>query len=170
MSAHPYVSDWRESRLSEWRETDMIDRITLEAPELRHVSDPAPARCVVTAGRDAKPIHIGGAVSRKSASPYAGYGPHRRPPLAARIARRMLVAAVSAVGSVNVLMWLVGIVATLLLLTACGGPSDLEAERDTAAALQDAINHAQRERPDLWTPETIERAKSAALIAAAGRK
>lgn len=50
------------------------------------------------------------------------------------------------------------------------GPSDLEAERATAAALQDAIAQAQVERPDLWTPETIERAKTAALIAAAGRK
>ncbi len=131
-----------------------------------HVSDPAPARCVVTTGRDNKPIHIGGAVSRTSASPYAGYGPHRRPPLA----RRGLVAAVSAVGSVNVLMWVVGIVAALILMTACSGPSDLEAERATAAALQDAIAQAQAERPDLWAPETIERAKTAALIAAAGRK
>ena len=163
MSAHPYLTEWRESRPSEWRETDMADRITLEAPELRHVSDPAPARCVVTTGRDNKPIHIGGAVSRTSASPYAGYGPHRRPPLA----RRGLVAAV---GSVSVLMWVVGIVAALILLTACSGPSDLEAERATAAALQDAIAQAQAERPDLWTPETIERAKTAALIAAAGRK
>ena len=51
MSAHPYVSEWRESRLPEWRDTDMADRITLEAPELRHVSDPTPARCVVTTGR-----------------------------------------------------------------------------------------------------------------------
>lgn len=167
---HPYLTEWRESRLPEWRETDQADRITLEAPELRHVSDPAPARCVVTTGRDAKPIHIGGAVSRKSASPYAGYGPHRRPPLMRRIARRVLVASVSLVGSVNALMCVVGIVAALILLTACGGPSDLEAERATAAALQDAIAQAQRERPDLWTPETIERAKAAALIAAAGRK
>ena len=163
MSTHPYVSEWRESRLPEWRETALAERITLEAPELRHVSDPAPARCVVTTGRDNKPIHIGGAVSRKSASPYAGYGPHRRPPLA----RRGLVAAV---GSVSVLMWVVGIVAALILLTACSGPSDLEAERATAAALQDAIAQAQAERPDLWTPETIERAETAALIAAASRK
>ena len=164
---HPYVSEYRESHLSEWRDTDMAERITLEAPELRHVSDPAPARCVVTTGRDNKPIHIGGAVSRKSASPYAGYGPHRRPPLA----RRGLVAAVSAVGSVNVLMWVVGIAAAGILLTGCGsGPSDLEAERATAAALQDAIAQAQAERPDLWTPETIERAKTAALVAAASRK
>ena len=49
-------------------------------------------------------------------------------------------------------------------------PSDIEAERATAAALQDAIAQAQAERPELWTPETIERAKTAALIAAAGRK
>ena len=152
---HPHLTDWRESRLTEWRETDMAERVTLEAPELRHVSDPAPARCVVTTGRDNKPIHIGGAVSRKSASPYAGYGPHRRPPLA----RRGLVAAVSAVGSVSVLTWVVGIVAALMLLTACSGPSDLEAERATAAALQDAIAQAQ-----------AEAAQAEAVIAAAGRK
>ena len=139
MSTHPYVSDWLESRLPEWRDTDLLaDRITLEAPELRHVSDPAPARCVVTAGRDAKPIHIGGAVSRKSASPYAGYGPHRRPPLVVRIARRMLVASASVLGSVNVLMCVVGIVAALILLTACSGPSDMEANADVAADLSDA--------------------------------
>ena len=152
---HPHLTDWRESRLTEWRETDMAERVTLEAPELRHVSDPAPARCVVTTGRDNKPIHIGGAVSRTSASPYAGYGPHRRPPLA----RRGLVAAVSAVGSVSVLTWVVGIVAALMLLTACSGPSDLEAERATAAALQDAIAQAQ-----------AEAAQAEAVIAAAGRK
>ena len=35
MSTHPYVSEWRESRLPEWRETDMAEHITLEAPELR---------------------------------------------------------------------------------------------------------------------------------------
>ena len=151
---HPYLTEWRESRLPEWREADMAERVTLEAPELRHVSDPAPARCVVTTGRDNKPIHIGGAVSRTSASPYAGYGPHRRPPLA----RRGLVAAVSAVGSVSVLMWVVGIVAALILLTACSGQSELEATRATAAAKQDAIAQAQRD------------AKLAALIAAAGRK
>ena len=152
---HPHLTDWRESRLTEWREADMAERVTLEAPELRHVNDPAPARCVVTTGRDNKPIHIGGAVSRTSASPYAGYGPHRRSPLA----RRGLVAAVSAVGSVSVLTWVVGIVAALMLLTACSGPSDLEAERATAAALQDAIAQAQ-----------AEAAQAEAVIAAAGRK
>lgn len=57
-----------------------------------------------------------------------------------------------------------------MALVGCSGPSDLEAERDNAAALQDAIAQAQAERPDLWTPETIERAKTAALIAASTRK
>ena len=57
-----------------------------------------------------------------------------------------------------------------MALVGCSGPSDLEAERATAAALQDAIAQAQAERPELWTPETIERADTAALIAAASRK
>ena len=65
---------------------------------------------------------------------------------------------------------LLACVAAFVLMSGCSGPSDLEAERATAAALQDAIAQAQAERPDLWTPETIERAKTAALIAAAGRK
>ena len=73
-------------------------------------------------------------------------------------------------GRMRALFVCIAIGASLILLTACSGPSDIEAERDTAAALQDAIAQAQAERPDLWTPETIERAKAAALIAAAGRK
>ena len=57
-----------------------------------------------------------------------------------------------------------------VLLSACTGPSEAEALNDNALNLQDAIAQAQAERPDLWTPDTIERAKAAALIAAAGRK
>ena len=60
-----------------------------------------------------------------------------------------------------------------VLLLGCShylGPDDIQAAQDTEAALQDAIAQAQAERPDLWTPETIERAETAALIAAAGRK
>lgn len=140
MSTHPYVSEYRESHLSEWRDADMTARITLEAPELRHVSDPAPARCVVTTGRDARPIHIGGAVSRKSASPYAGYGPHRRPSLLRRIARRMLVASVSLVGSVNVLMWLVGIAAAGILLTGCGSDAQIASHNLSRAADNFEVN------------------------------
>lgn len=89
-------------------------------------------------------------------------GPHRRPGIAARV--------LGVVGSMRALFVCIAIGAAFVLLSGCSGPSDLEAERATAAALQDAINQAQRERPDLWTPETIERAKTAALIAAAGRK
>ena len=65
---------------------------------------------------------------------------------------------------------LLACVLAFVLLTACGGPSEAEALNDNALNLQDAIAQAQAERPDLWTPETIERAKTAALIAAAGRK
>ena len=32
---HPYLTDWREIHFNEWRETDMAERITLEAPEMR---------------------------------------------------------------------------------------------------------------------------------------
>ena len=53
---------------------------------------------------------------------------------------------------------LLACVLAFVLMSGCSGPSDIEAERDTAAALQDAIAQAQAERPDLWTPETIERA------------
>ena len=60
--------------------------------------------------------------------------------------------------------------AIVLLLAGCSGPTETEAAADSALNLQDAIVQAQAERPDLWTPETIERAKTAALIAAAGRK
>ena len=65
---------------------------------------------------------------------------------------------------------LLACVLAFVLLSACTGPSEAEALNDNALNLQDAIAQAQAERPDLWTPETIERAKSAALIAAASRK
>ena len=65
---------------------------------------------------------------------------------------------------------LLACVLAFVLLSACTGPSEAEALNDNALNLQDAIAQAQAERTDLWTPETIERAKTAALIAAAGRK
>ena len=65
---------------------------------------------------------------------------------------------------------LLACVLVFVLTAGCSEPTEIEAERATAAALQDAIAQAQAERPDLWTPETIERAKTAALIAASGRK
>ena len=73
-------------------------------------------------------------------------------------------------GSTRAVLLLIALAALALLLSACTGPSDPEADADSALNLQDAIAQAQAERPDLWTPEAIERAKAAALIAAAGRK
>ena len=120
----------------------------------------ATERCIATSTG----IEIGRCYVRKPLARVAGSvsGPHRRPGIAARV--------LGAMGSMRALFVGIAICAAALLLSACTGPSDIDAERATAAALQDAIAQAQAERPDLWTPETIERAKTAALIAAAGRK
>ena len=128
---------------------------TIHAPELRSATE----RCITTRTG----IAIGCCHVRQPLARVAGSvsGPHRRPGIAARV--------LGAMGSMRALFVCIALCAAALLLSACG-PSDIEAERATAAALQDAIAQAQAERPDLWTPETIERAKTAALIAAAGRK
>ena len=154
MSAHPYVSEWRESRLPEWRETNLADRITLEAPELRPCNQ-------VAAVPTSTGLLIGRAYRRPMPQPSAD---------AERIQAALLAKDRPSRDGWKFWLTLVACVLAFVLLSACSGPSDLEAERDTAAALQDAIAQAQAERPDLWTPETIERAKTAALIAAAGRK
>ena len=143
MSAHPYVSEWRESRLSEGRETDMAERVTLEAPELRPVGQ---VPCVPTSTG----LLIGCAYRQPMPQPSAD-AERIQSALLAKPARR---------ASDGWAFWLtlLACVLAFVLLSACSGPSDLEAERATAAALQDAIAQAQAERPDLWTPETIERA------------
>ena len=151
---HPYLTEWRESRPSEWRETDMAERVTLEAPELRPVGQ---APCVRTSTN----LLIGCAYRRPMPQPSAD---------AERIQSALLAKDRPSRDGWKFWMTLLACVLAFVLLSACSGPSDLEAERATAAALQDAIAQAQAERPDLWTPETIERAKTAALIAAAGRK
>ena len=56
-------------------------------------------------------------------------------------------------------MTLLACVLVFVLTAGCSEPTEIEAERATAAALQDAIAQAQ-----------AERAETAALIAAAGRK
>lgn len=155
MSTHPYLTDWRESHLNEWRETDMAERITLDAPEMRPCNQ-------VAAVRTSTNILIGCNYRRPMPQPSAD-AERIQSALLAKPARR---------ASDGWAFWLtlLACVLVFVLLSACSGPSDLEAERDTAAALQDAIAQAQAERPDLWTTETIERAKTAALIAAASRK
>ena len=128
----------------------------IHAPKLRSATE----RCITTRTG----IAIGCCHVRQPLARVAGSvsGPHRRPGIAARVMGEM--------GSMRALFVCIALCAAALLLTACGGPSEAEALNDNALNLQDAIAQAQAERPDLWTPETIERAKTAALIAAAGRK
>ena len=47
-------------------------------------------------------------------------------------------------------------------------PSDMAAEDATAASLRDALQQAQQERPELWTPERKARADRAVGIVAKG--
>ena len=133
----------------------MAERITLETPEMRPCNQ-------VAAVPTSTGLLIGCAYRRPMPQPSAD---------AERI-QAALLAKPTRRASEGWAFWLtlLACVAAFVLMSGCSGPSDLEAERATAAALQDAIAQAQRERPDLWTPETIERAKTAALIAAAGRK
>ena len=128
----------------------------IHAPELRSTTE----RCITTRTG----IGIGRCHVRQPQARTSGCisGPHRRPSLAARV--------LGVVGSMRALFVCITLCAAALLLSACTGPSEAEALNDNALNLQDAIAQAQRERPDLWTPETIERAKTAALIAATGRK
>ena len=128
---------------------------TIHAPELRSVTERyVTTRTSIAIGR----CHVRQPLARVAGSVS---GPYRRPGIAVRV--------LGAMGSMRALFVCIALCAAALLLSACG-PSDIEAERATAVALQDAIAQAQAERPDLWTPETIERAKTAALIAAARRK
>ena len=154
MSVHPYVSEYRESHLSEWRKTDMAGRITLEAPELRPCNQ-------VAAVRTSTNILIGCNYRRPMPQPSAD---------AERIQSALLAKDRPSRDGWKFWLTLLACVLAFVLLSACTGPSEAEALNDNALNLQDAIAQAQRERPDLWTPETIERAKTAALIAAAGRK
>ena len=135
--------EWRESRLPEWRETDLADRITLEAPELRPVGQ---VPCVPTSTG----LLIGCAYRRPMPQPSAD---------AERIQSALLAKGRPSRDGWKFWLTLLACVLAFVLLSACSGPSDLEAERATAAALQDAIAQAQ-----------TERAETAALIAAAGRK
>lgn len=151
----PYLTDWRESHLNEWRDTDMAEHITLEAPELRPCNQ-------VAAVRTSTGVLIGCA--------------YRRPmPQPSTDAERIQAALLAKPKRRNLDGWafwltLAACVLVFALFSGCTGPTDPEADADSALNLQDAIAQAQAERPDLWTPETIERAKTAALIAAAGRK
>ena len=130
-------------------------RRTITAPELRPVGQ---GPCVPTSTG----LLIGCAYRRPMPQPSAD-AERIQSALLAKPARR---------ASDGWAFWLtlLACVLAFVLLSACTGPTDPEADADSALNLQDAIAQAQAEQPDLWTPETIERAKTAALIAAAGRK
>ena len=151
---HPHLTEWRESRLPEWRDTDQAERVTLEAPELRPVGQ---VPCVPTSTG----LLIGCAYRRPMPKPSAD---------AERIQSALLAKDRPSRDGWKFWLTLLACVLVFVLTAGCSEPTEIEAERATAAALQDAIAQAQAERPDLWTPETIERAKTAALIAAASRK
>ena len=133
---------------------DQAERVTLEAPELRPVGQ---VPCVPTRTG----LLIGCNYRRPMPQPSAD---------AERIQSALLAEDRPSRDGWKLWLTLMACVLAFVLLSACTGPSEAEALNDNALNLQDAIAQAQRERPDLWTPETIERAKTAALIAAAGRK
>ena len=131
MSAHPYVSEWRESRLPEWRETDLADRITLEAPELRPCNQ-------VAAVRTSTNILIGCNYRRPMPQPSAD---------AERIQSALLAKPKRRRTSEGWAFWLtlLACVAAFVLFSGCTGPSDIDAERASAASHQDAIEAARAE-------------------------
>ena len=154
MSTHPYVSEYRESHLTEWRDTDMAEHITLEAPELRPCNQ-------VAAVPTSTGLLIGCNYRRPMPQPSAD---------AERIQSALLAKDRPSRDGWKFWLTLLACVLVFALTAGCSEPTEIESARASAAALQDAIAQAQAERPDLWTPETIERAKTAALIAAASRK
>ena len=149
MSAHPYVSEWRESHLAEWRDTDMAERITLEAPELRPVGQ---VPCTATSTG----VLIGCNYRRPMPQPSAD-AERIQAALLAKPARRNLD---------DWAFWLtlLACVLAFVLLSACTGPSEAEALNDNALNLQDAIAQAQAERRG-----EIHQAQALAMLAASGR-
>ena len=122
---------------------DQAERVTLEAPELRPVGQ---VPCTATSTG----VLIGCNYRRPMPQPSAD---------AERI-QSALLAKPKRRASDGWAFWLtlLACVLAFVLMSACTGPTDPEADADSALNLQDAIAQAQRERPDLWTPETIERA------------
>ena len=123
MSTHPYVSDWLESRLPEWRDTDLADRITLEAPELRPCNQ-------VAAVPTSTGLLIGCAYRRPMPQPSAD-AERIQAALLAKPARRNL-------DGWAFWLTLAACVLVFALFSGCTGPSDMEADADVAADLSDA--------------------------------
>ena len=124
MSAHPYVSEYRESHLAEWRDTDMAEHITLEAPELRPCNQ-------VAAVPTSTGLLIGCAYRRPMPQPSAD-AERIQAALLAKPKRRNLD---------GWAFWLIlaACVLVFALFSGCTGPSDPEADADSALNLQDAV-------------------------------
>ena len=121
MSAHPYVSEWHESRLSEWRETDMAERVTLEAPELRPCNQ-------VAAVPTSTGLLIGCNYRRPMPQPSAD---------AERIQSALLAKDRPSRDGWRFWLTLLACVAAFVLMSGCG-PTETEAMQDVAADLADA--------------------------------
>ena len=121
MSAHPYVSEWHESRLSEWRETDMAERVTLEAPELRPCNQ-------VAAVPTSTGLLIGCNYRRPMPQPSAD---------AERIQSALLAKDRPSRDGWKFWLTLLACVAAFVLMSGCG-PTETEAMQDVAADLADA--------------------------------
>ena len=133
MSTHPYVSEWRESRLPEWRDTDLADRITLEAPEMRPCNQ-------VAAVPTSTGVLIGCAYRRPMPQPSAD-AERIQAALLAKPARR---------ASDGWAFWLTLLACALafVLLSACTGPTAAEALLAAAERLRQSINQRRAERPE----------------------
>ena len=119
---HPYLTDWRESHLNEWREAGMAERITLGAPEMRPCNQ-------VAAVPTSTGLLIGCAYRRPMPQPSAD-AERIQAALLAKPARR---------ASDGWALWLtlLACVLVFVLLSGCG-PTETEAMQDVAADLADA--------------------------------
>ena len=118
----PYLTDWRESHLNEWREADMAERITLEAPELRPCNQ-------VAAVPTSTGLLIGCAYRRPMPQPSAD-AERIQAALLAKPARR---------ASDGWAFWLTLLTCVLVFVLMSGcGPTETEAMQDVAADLADA--------------------------------
>lgn len=153
---HPHVADFRESRLAEWKASDLAAAPT-----------PAPARASITAPY----------IPAGSAAEFARFSSVSRAELQRQRVRSAIAIERTAAAESRALTAITYIAAgALLVLTVAlyylsGGsaaPTDAQAQADTAAALREAIAQAQAERPDLWTAEDRARADRAAVLVAKG--
>ena len=118
---HPYLTDWRESHLNEWREADMAERITLEAPEMRTCNQ-------VAAVRTSTGLLIGCAYRRPMPQPSAD---------AERIQSALLAKDRPSRDGWKFWLTLLACVLVFVLMSGCG-PTETEAMQDVAADLADA--------------------------------